>query len=265
MSNSKSQSSGSSIFMVTDSVVASDSTSIPMVVPVAEDIDGVDQLDPCDSEKIPIAEVTVHDDGSTSYVVRHQDESEVNYGEEISAVVYQSNDQSCAIPPAPTGSTKLPGKRKRKSSFGAVSGTEDTPNVPHLSGWARSAMGLLLRVMKCRGSRRTKGGLGASHWFLQPVTAEEAPGYHQIVKSPMDLSTVKQKLETFCYKDISEFNQDMMLIKSNCEMYNPPDHEARLDCDEVFTFYQQEYDRLIEKWQKTHLFSTSQKKLKLGM
>ncbi|CAN7998449.1 unnamed protein product [Ixodes pacificus] len=48
----------------------------------------------------------------------------------------------------------------------------------------------------------------------------------------------------------------MLLVKQNCETYNPPEHEACRDCDEVFTFYLQEYNRLVEKWQKSHLLSS---------
>ena len=42
----------------------------------------------------------------------------------------------------------------------------------------------------------------------------------------------------------------MNLVKINCDIYNPPEHEARLDCEEVFAFYNQEYERLTDKWQK---------------
>ncbi|GAB6019859.1 hypothetical protein CHUAL_001398 [Chamberlinius hualienensis] len=152
--------------------------------------------------------------------------------------------------------SNTPTKRKRKPVTQVYSGG----NLPHLSGWARSAMGLLLKVMKFRGTRRMKGEAGACHWFLQPVTDDEAPGYSQIVKFPMDFSTIKKRLETQFYEEISEFHRDMILVKHNCELYNPPDHEARLDCDEVFCFYQQEYDRLTEKWLKTHLMSPQRKK-----
>ncbi|KAH7961218.1 hypothetical protein HPB52_005847 [Rhipicephalus sanguineus] len=65
------------------------------------------------------------------------------------------------------------------------------------------------------------------------------------------------------YRDITEFHEDMMLVKRNCQTYNPPDHEASQDCEEVFAFYLQEYNRLVEKWQKSHLLS-SPKRSKLS-
>ena len=43
---------------------------------------------------------------------------------------------------------------------------------------------------------------------------------------------------------------DMLLIQENCKRYNPPGHEIRRDCEEVFNYYMTEYQRAREKWQK---------------
>lgn len=133
----------------------------------------------------------------------------------------------------------------------------------HVSGWARVASGLLDRVCKFRGANRSKGVPPPAHWFLEPVDPEDAPGYYDVIEQPMDFSTIKKKLESGQYRDITEFHEDMMLVKRNCQTYNPPDHEASLDCEEVFAFYLQEYNRLVEKWQKSHLLS-SPKRSKLS-
>lgn len=42
----------------------------------------------------------------------------------------------------------------------------------------------------------------------------------------------------------------MMLVKDNCHLYNPEQSVVRKDCDEVFQFYQTEYEKLMDKWQK---------------
>lgn len=40
--------------------------------------------------------------------------------------------------------------------------------------------------------------------FLTPVSEEEAPGYHSVVKEPMDLGTVLNKLKTGAYSSLGK-------------------------------------------------------------
>ncbi|KAF6717356.1 Bromodomain-containing protein 3 [Oryzias melastigma] len=62
--------------------------------------------------------------------------------------------------------------------------------------------------------------------FYKPVDAEalEIHDYHDIIKYPMDLSTVKKKLDAGDYQDAQQFSADVRLIFSNCYKYNPPQH-----------------------------------------
>ncbi|XP_055126427.1 bromodomain-containing protein 3 isoform X2 [Symphalangus syndactylus] len=64
--------------------------------------------------------------------------------------------------------------------------------------------------------------------FYKPVDAEalELHDYHDIIKHPMDLSTVKRKMDGREYPDAQGFAADVRLMFSNCYKYNPPDHEV---------------------------------------
>ncbi|XP_051549915.1 bromodomain-containing protein 3-like isoform X9 [Myxocyprinus asiaticus] len=64
--------------------------------------------------------------------------------------------------------------------------------------------------------------------FYKPVDAEalELHDYHEIIKQPMDLSTVKKKMDGREYQDAQSFAADVRLMFSNCYKYNPPDHEV---------------------------------------
>ncbi|KAM4662547.1 bromodomain-containing protein 3 isoform 2-T2 [Discoglossus pictus] len=64
--------------------------------------------------------------------------------------------------------------------------------------------------------------------FYKPVDAEalELHDYHDIIKHPMDLSTVKKKMDVREYPDAQAFAADIRLMFSNCYKYNPPDHEV---------------------------------------
>ncbi|KAK9129227.1 hypothetical protein Sjap_009714 [Stephania japonica] len=59
--------------------------------------------------------------------------------------------------------------------------------------------------------------------FSEPVDPEELPDYHEIVKDPMDFSTVRKKLDDGAYSCLEEFEKDVFLICSNAMQYNAPD------------------------------------------
>ncbi|KAJ3615253.1 hypothetical protein NHX12_018821 [Muraenolepis orangiensis] len=64
--------------------------------------------------------------------------------------------------------------------------------------------------------------------FYKPVDAQALSlhDYHDIIKHPMDLCTVKNKLDSRQYRDAQEFAADVRLMFSNCYKYNPPDHDV---------------------------------------
>lgn len=61
--------------------------------------------------------------------------------------------------------------------------------------------------------------------FLQPVdpVALGIPHYPDIVKRPMDLSTVERNLTEGIYKEVEEFTTDMRQIWQNCYAFNGSD------------------------------------------
>uniref|UniRef100_A0A2L2YDA5 Bromodomain-containing protein 2 n=1 Tax=Parasteatoda tepidariorum TaxID=114398 RepID=A0A2L2YDA5_PARTP len=70
---------------------------------------------------------------------------------------------------------------------------------------------------------------GGYAWpFYKPVDAKllDLPDYHEVIKHPMDLGTIKKKLDNHEYKSPDEFAGDVRLIFTNCYKYNPPDHEV---------------------------------------
>ncbi|KAJ7332512.1 hypothetical protein JRQ81_014692 [Phrynocephalus forsythii] len=64
--------------------------------------------------------------------------------------------------------------------------------------------------------------------FYKPVdvTALGLEDYHDIIKCPMDLGTIKRKMENYEYKDTQEFAADVRLMFMNCYRYNSPDQEV---------------------------------------
>lgn len=66
---------------------------------------------------------------------------------------------------------------------------------------------------------KLKGG----YLFAQPVDIKKFHGiddYYDVIKKPMDFSTVRTKLNNNVYATVTEFHEDMELIFKNCIFYN---------------------------------------------
>nr|CAI5824472.1 unnamed protein product [Callosobruchus analis] len=59
--------------------------------------------------------------------------------------------------------------------------------------------------------------------FLLPVNTKQFPTYKKIIKVPMDLSTIKKRLQDLHYKSRDEFCADVRQIFNNCETFNEDD------------------------------------------
>ena len=60
----------------------------------------------------------------------------------------------------------------------------------------------------------------ASWPFLQPVNGDEVHDYYDVIKEPMDLSTMESKLEKDQYDNVEDFVKDVLLLVRNCKRYN---------------------------------------------
>uniref|UniRef100_A0A673LE42 Tyrosine-protein kinase BAZ1B n=1 Tax=Sinocyclocheilus rhinocerous TaxID=307959 RepID=A0A673LE42_9TELE len=58
--------------------------------------------------------------------------------------------------------------------------------------------------------------------FREPVSAEEAEDYGDIISCPMDFTTMQDKFKSSQYQSASDFLEDVKLIFSNAEEYNQP-------------------------------------------
>ncbi|XP_021345176.1 uncharacterized protein LOC110445105 isoform X2 [Mizuhopecten yessoensis] len=56
--------------------------------------------------------------------------------------------------------------------------------------------------------------------FMEPVDEEVAPGYHDVIKKPMDLSLIERKLKNRTYKSKKRFLKDINVMLENCRHFN---------------------------------------------
>ncbi|XP_040819469.1 histone acetyltransferase KAT2B isoform X3 [Ochotona curzoniae] len=65
-----------------------------------------------------------------------------------------------------------------------------------------------------------------SAWpFMEPVKRTEAPGYYDVIRFPMDLKTMSERLKNRYYVSKKLFMADLQRVFTNCKEYNPPESE----------------------------------------
>ena len=69
--------------------------------------------------------------------------------------------------------------------------------------------------------------------FHNPIKNSEAPDYHEIVKRPMDLKTIKTRIKDGAISNSAEFQRDVYLMFANSMMYNRPKSDIYNMAEEV--------------------------------
>ncbi|KAL1924031.1 uncharacterized protein VTP21DRAFT_7066 [Calcarisporiella thermophila] len=59
--------------------------------------------------------------------------------------------------------------------------------------------------------------------FMNPIKEQQAPNYYEIVKRPIDLKSIKQRVRDGKITTTDEFHRDVMLMFANAAMYNKED------------------------------------------
>mmetsp|Transcript_6648 Transcript_6648/g.8702 ORF Transcript_6648/g.8702 Transcript_6648/m.8702 type:complete len:251 (+) Transcript_6648:1-753(+) len=81
--------------------------------------------------------------------------------------------------------------------------------------------------------------------FAEEVTEDEAPGYFDIVKKPMDFGTMKEKIDNGDYGSGSSataaFYEDFMLVFDNCILYNDDGGEVAEEAARLFRHLPETY------------------------
>lgn len=142
------------------------------------------------------------------------------------------NDHS----PAPTDTTThLPGRIQsvgRRESSGRTIRPPRSRDLDSEESEKRSKNSKLSEQLKyCNGILKeffTKKHASYAWPFYESVDAEGLglSDYYETIKQPMDLGTMRKKMENREYNTIEEFAVDMRLIVTNCYKYNPPDHDV---------------------------------------
>lgn len=134
----------------------------------------------------------------------------------------QPQQQASSQAPPPT---QQPPASRVEPTVEPVNGIVQPPVVPPPDRPGRSTNQLhfiLKTVMKAVWKHQFS-------WpFQQPVDAKKLnlPDYHKIIKQPMDLGTIKKRLENNYYWSSKECIQDYNTMFTNCYVYNKPGEDV---------------------------------------
>ncbi len=85
---------------------------------------------------------------------------------------------------------------------------------------------------------------GFANIFLEPVKLEDFPDYEEMIDFPMDLQTVRTKLNNRKYQMPEQFARDMRKIWNNCKIYNR--HGSAIW--HVADYMSKQFERLYHAW-----------------
>ena len=122
--------------------------------------------------------------------------------------------------PAPTP-TPPPTSVVEKAS--AAASSNNNHNKPPVANKKRKLTKLDKDLTICHTLISEMEALEHAWPFLYPVNTKQFPTYKKVIKQPMDLATIKKKLDANGYKLRDEFVDDIRLIFSNCELFNEDD------------------------------------------
>ncbi|KAJ2323222.1 hypothetical protein GGI00_005687, partial [Coemansia sp. RSA 2681] len=120
--------------------------------------------------------------------------------------------------------SRTPGSVARPKRDAHPPPSRDMPNLNRKkSRTADPQMRFCLNIVK---EFMKKANFNIAYPFLEPVdpVAMNCPDYFTIIKEPMDLTTIKARLERDEYASPLQFESDMRLMLRNCYAYNPPGH-----------------------------------------
>ncbi|KIW89416.1 uncharacterized protein Z519_10270 [Cladophialophora bantiana CBS 173.52] len=86
-----------------------------------------------------------------------------------------------------------------------------------------------------------------SQLFRRKPNRRVLPDYHEIIKDPVAISTLKQKIQRKLYTGIPEFVRDFALIVHNAQVYNRPNSAPVRDVLLLQSIFKEELKKLVDE------------------
>lgn len=201
-----------------------------------------------DTSRSELVEEKMDVDKNGEDLIPQENVEKVNV-EKVKAEAYeQSSTEELAIPPPKTPRKLLKEDLKEFSVVGGalLKNNELQRHLDDLareSNWVFTPLTLLLRRLVEHKSNR-----GVFNSPVDPI-ALEIPTYFDIVKEPMDLGTIRNKLQNHEYPDLKSFGKDVKLVFSNAMLFNPPRYAVHQAAKKLDKAFHADFDKLLAEQQ----------------
>ncbi|KAH0170378.1 Bromodomain-containing protein, partial [Aureobasidium melanogenum] len=108
-------------------------------------------------------------------------------------------------------------------------------NTPRISSGPITKNQKTFLIEKMKNTKKVK----SAFWFTKPVdwVAMNIPHYPTIIKQPMDLTTIEQKLKNDQYSSVDDLVSDFELMVTNCFTFNGINHAASVSAQNLRAYF----------------------------
>ncbi|KAL6725591.1 hypothetical protein Aduo_007632 [Ancylostoma duodenale] len=86
--------------------------------------------------------------------------------------------------------------------------------------------------------------------FLEPVDLDLVPGYREAIANPIDMASIRNRIEAQCYETPDDFAADMELMFNNCRTFNEDDSPVGIAGANLQKFYHKRWRQLKYNFSK---------------
>uniref|UniRef100_A0A8B9JZJ6 Protein polybromo-1 n=1 Tax=Astyanax mexicanus TaxID=7994 RepID=A0A8B9JZJ6_ASTMX len=141
-----------------------------------------------------------------------------------------------------TKNNLLPGGNKEEADEEEEDEGEDTDN-PGVSTEEETSpkylKGLLEQLLEALVSFTDPSGRLVSELFQKLPSKLQYPDYYAVIKDPIDLRTIAQRIQLGHYKSISAMSKDIDLLTKNAKTYNEPGSQVFKDANTIKKVFSQ--------------------------
>ncbi|KZV75166.1 hypothetical protein PENSPDRAFT_647444 [Peniophora sp. CONT] len=135
-------------------------------------------------------------------------------------------------------------KKQREASTAAEDSDEDSVTTRRRAQEAAKKFERVIMMLHADISNHRNGAI-----FQNPIKPSEAPDYHEIVKRPMDLKTMKARIKSGHISTSTDFQRDIYLMFANSMMYNRPSSDIYAMAEEMMM----EAEKKIQEFRQTEV------------